>query len=350
MLKTKIFGTALFLFAVNTAYAQVNLFNTLRSAQSFLQQAGSPVEGADRANNETTAIPATSGETEFGPPYGEYEVANLARTFGGVKFEDYFKCSPQPTTPLVSSISLRGITLGDVCGLPDETLATRYGANDFHGQLRGFLIRTSSDALAGVSAAAVTASGRTTMFDRANKPWAIGLFTSRAQPSGLARTVIATVQGTICAADPTNSLQPDNSFRAALEQKYGKPSAQLDSQEIAKKREQESNRAKQLYDTQSEAYRDAAAFDDMAYRNWSSSLPAGAILELDWRTPDGVKLLVTRIQDGCGNNPAFNMVLVPDNEVSAENRFLVRQWAEPMGAFQKKQIQARSATAPTPTF
>ncbi|MDW3687603.1 hypothetical protein RA280_38905 [Cupriavidus sp. CV2] len=338
------------LLAVTTAHAQVNLFDVLRSAQNIAQQAGVAVPAGSIADKVAGAVSAGKTPQSSDPPYGEYEVQARARLYGNVRFEDYFKCGQASARPLVSSISLRGITLGDVCALPDEALSTRYGTNDYHGQLRGFLIRNAIDALSGASAAQNAAPGESHMSDASGRQWVVGLYTSRTQPPGLARAIVALVSGAVCAADPTNSLQSGNSFRVALEQKYGRPSVEIGPREAIKKHEQELTRVKQQYGGQPEAIQDNIMRNDLSFRNWVGTLPASTIMEVDWVTPDGVKLMVVRSQDGCGSSPAFDMMLMPNREVPIESQFLVHQWAEPIGAFGKSQNEARSATAPTPKF
>ncbi|MFM0160776.1 hypothetical protein PQR39_10225 [Paraburkholderia sediminicola] len=337
------------LFAANAANAQVNVFNVLHSAQSLVQQAAAP--GKDSSvSGKVAATPITGIQPLSGPPYGEFEVSARGRQYANVRYDDYFRCGSSQPQLLASSLSVRGITLGDVCALSDETRSTRYGSNDFHGQLRGFLIQGSASALQNASTAQNSMGGQISMFDASRQQWIINLFTSRSQPAGLARAVIVSVQGTVCAADLTNSLQSGNSFRAALEQKYGKPSAEFDLRASMAKHAQASKHASGQYGDQSLAFGDGIVRDDLAYRNWASTLPAGTVTELDWRTHDGVKLAVVRSPDSCGSNPTFDMTLTLDNDAPKESQFLVRDWAEPLGAFGKAQTNARSASAPTPKF
>ncbi|CAN7160482.1 hypothetical protein LJR022_000144 [Paraburkholderia hospita] len=331
--------------AAGSAYAQLNIMNALHSAQNLAQQIGGTTSSAQ--TNVTTAAGAAGRSSA--PPYGEYEAPLQARTFANVNFDEHFRCDSKPPRSPVSSVSLRGITLGDVCALPDETLSSPYRSNDFHGQLRGFLIQGSSNALRAAMQSDNVAGGQVSMFDNAEQQVLVGIFTSRKQPSGIARAVIASVQETVCAADASNSLQAGNAFRTALEQKYGKPSLELDIKGALKRHEQLVERAAQQAG-QSAAIQDAIARNDLAFRNWANTVPANTVAELVWTTPDGVRVTATRSADGCGNKPAFALAMTPNTDVPKESRFLVRQWAEPLSAFQKSQAQTGPANAPTPKF
>lgn len=332
-------------FAASSAYAQLNLMSTLHSAQNLAQQIGA----VTTSTSNGAAVVLGAGNSASSAPYGEYEAPLQARTYANVNFDEYFGCGVSSIRAPVSSVSLRGITLGDVCALPDATLSSHYGSNDFHGQLRGFLIQDSFNALLAATQSDNVAAGQVTMFDNAGQQLIIGLFTSRQRPSGLARSVIASVQETVCAADASNSLQAGNAFRIALEQKYGKPALELDVTGALKRHKQQIDRAAQQAG-QSVAIQDAIVRNDMAFRNWANTVPANTIAQLDWTTPDGVRVTATRSADGCGNKPAFALAMTANTDAPKESYFLVKQWAEPLSAYQKSQAQTGSMSAPTPKF
>ena len=349
-MRTRQFLMVGLLVASSAAQAQFNVLNVITAAKNAAQQVSTPASGSSTINQASPTSHATPAQESANSPYGEYEVASRGRPYANLKFEDYFNCrNPTTKPPLASSISLRGITLGDVCALPDEILSTRYGTNEYHGQLRGFLIQAAVDTRRETAEQSFD-SDLLTLFDADGKAVKIGVFTSFNQAPGLAKAVIASVEETVCAADPTNSLQPGNSFRLALERKYGKPAVEVSLRDAIREHDQATKRASQQYGSQSEAYQDAIDRDSLEYRNWSNTLPPDTVVALHWATSDGVALLVERSPDGCGVNPAFDIGLLDNPSIPAASQFLVREWAQPVVTFDKSQMQARSATAPVPKF
>ncbi|MFX1802081.1 hypothetical protein PWR66_00125 [Paraburkholderia sp. A1RO-5] len=268
-------------------------------------------------------------------------VPQTATSNGNPLFGPLFGCDRPATSPLLSAFALRNVKLGDVCAQPELTTGSPVGmTNAVENDMRQ-LAATQNVAITRLSAGGVT----------------ITLATLRAiaRPAGLAKSVVISVQEHVGAADVTNSLQPGNAFRVALEQRYGKPSSVIGAREKLEADHKNAvagieSRAKMLGIDNSAAVSKSVAVEDQQTKQWVACHPADTVYELRWTNPDGT-LLVASLADGeCGSSPSFDLALMANSSLPKESQFLVAQWAEPAAAFAKEQSQTRSATASTPKF
>jgi hypothetical protein len=321
-MKTKSLLTAGLLIGACNAHAQLNVMNALHSAQTLIQ----PSQNAT-SESPAIALPAV-------PASKQNQLSGNLPTF-----DQMFGCGQPAAHSVLSTFAVHNVKLGDVCAQPELTTGAPIGMVRSVEDSLGKLAPTQNVALT-----QLTGDGST-----------VGLATVRAvaRPPGLAKSVVVTVSEHLNAADTTNSLQPGNSLRAALEQKYGKPTKVIGAREklaIDHKvnETQIKARSQALGINSDEAIAKSVEYEDQVTKQWVACHPADTIYELQWSGQDGT-LLTAKLSDGeCGANPSFDVTLVPNPNVSDASRFLWSSWVEPVGAFQKEQTQARSVNAPTP--
>lgn len=313
------------------AHAQMNqILGVIHSVQSAAQQ---QVQSPQRLDPAPLA--------ERAAPHPGTGLSQAAASTGSPLFGPLFGCDRPATSQLLSAFALRNIKLGDVCAQPELTTGSPVGmTNAVENDMRQ-LAPTQNVAITQLSAGGVTVT--------------LATLRASARPAGLPKSVVASVEEHVGAADSTNSLQPGNAFRVALEQRYGKPSSVIGAREKLAGDHKHAvagieGRAKMLGVNNSEAVSKSVAVEDQVTKQWVACHPADTVYELRWTNPDGT-LLVASLADGeCGASPAFDLALMANPALPKESQFLVAQWAEPAAAFAKEQTQSRSATASTPKF
>lgn len=326
---SRISAAALVALAPVVAHAQLNQFlGAIHSVQNAVAQPAQvqtqPATMQQQARQQPGAGPsqtaATTGSNLFGPLFG---------------------CDHPATTQFLSEYALHDIKLGDACAQPALTTGSPAGMTN--------AVENDIQQLAPTQIVAFT--------QLSAHDWKVTLATVRAiaRPADLPKSVVVSVEEHVAAADITNSLQPGNSFRIALEQRYGKPSSVIGAREKLAADHRNAvagieNRAKVLGIESSEAVSKSVAVEDQVTKQWIACHPADTVYELRWTNPDGT-LLVASLADGeCGSAPAFNLTLTPNPALPKDSQFLVTQWVEPVAAFSRKQTETRSTTASTPKF
>jgi len=313
------------LFSACSAHAQlnVNVLGALHSAQTMLQQPASPSTGV----TPTAARPSDQKQNRS--------------TSSAPTFDTVFGCDQPASSPLLSAFAIHNVKLGDVCAQPELTTGSPAG------MVRG--VENDMRQLAPTQDAAITrlSGGGSTL--------TLATVRAAARPAGLAKSVVIAIEEHVNATDATNSLQPGNSFRAALEQRYGTPSRITGAREKLSadhKTAEEGirSRAKAFGIDSGQAIAKSVEVEDQSSRQWIACHPVDTVYELQWANPDGT-LLVAKLTDGeCGASPSFDLSLIPNPALPKGSQFLWSQWIQPVSESTKARVQARSANAPTPKF
>ncbi|MGU7772298.1 hypothetical protein ACV229_19260 [Burkholderia sp. MR1-5-21] len=328
---SRISAAVLVAVAPVVAHAQMNqILGVIHSVPPAAQQ---------QVQSQQQSAPAPLAE-----PTAPHPGTGLPRTVasaGNPLFGPLFGCDRPATSQLLSAFALRNIKLGDVCAQPELTTGSPVGmTNAVENDMRQ-LAPTQNVVITRLSARGSTVT--------------LATLRASARPAGLPKSVVVSVEEHIGAADVTNSLQPGNAFRVALEQRYGNPSSVIGAREKLAADHKSAvagieSRAKMFGINNSEAVSKSVAVKDQEVKQWVACHPADTVYGLRWTNPDGT-LLVANLADGeCGSSPSFDLALTANPALPKESQFLVAQWAEPVAAFAKEQIQTRSATASTPKF
>ncbi|TDY25986.1 hypothetical protein B0G81_6483 [Paraburkholderia sp. BL6665CI2N2] len=332
-------------FAAPAAHAQISqIFGTIHTGQYAVTQAKQslPQQGAAQ-QPVPQSQPAGNGSDSPTQAVTQHLGGSTpsASTNGNPPFGMLFGCAQPARTPLLSAFALHDIKLGDVCAQPELTT----------GEPQGMVSGVEND----MRRLAPTDNIAVTRLTGSNTTVSLATLRASARPPELAKSVVIAVEEHVKAADVTNSLQPGNSFRVALEQRYGKPSTVIGAREklaadhktAAKGIE---SRAKALGIESREAITKSVVVEDRITQQWVACHPADTVYALRWANPDGTVLVASLADGECGARPSFDLSLMPNLELPKESQFLIAQWTEPALAYSKAQTQARSVSASTPKF